>query len=118
MSWNRALELAANGLVGVGNGLSTVLVSALLQLLAGSDWFVGLAEGGPALLAVAAALPAGLYSDRHPTRDAFPKDAGLWLQVRLPRTPAPRTLTPHSRCSPRWPWPCLSSPETFSAASS
>ena len=82
VSGNVGLELVANALVGVGNGVSTVLVSALLQLLSGDDLFVGLAEGVPAVLAVAAALPAGRLADRQPLQDAFPKDAGLWLQVR------------------------------------
>ena len=78
---NRKLELAASTLKGVGAGLQTVFISAILLGLTQSYTYVGLAEGVPSALALLVALPAGIYTDLWPERELFPKNVGLLLQL-------------------------------------
>ncbi len=74
---NRICELFASFFVGVGNGITTVLVTNLLLLYTGSTFFVGLAEGVPALIPVLIAFPVGVLFDK--TKSVAVRDLGLLL---------------------------------------
>jgi MFS family permease len=74
---NRTLELIAIVFYGAANGIFVVLSSNFLLALSGSTFYVGLAEGIPAIVTCLIALPAGIFADKF--QNELPKNVGLFI---------------------------------------